>query len=94
MLEVKFESYVNEVIEEKANCRNSGTLLCEGLYIHSQRNSVKANSLTQMSKVVMTKRMKISQRGSDAGEKINTRVTLRYFTFAAQRIKRLTLIHN
>lgn len=75
-LKVKFESNVNGVTEDKANCEKADMVLFERLYI--QPEELSGNKLINTnSKVVVTKKMKISQRGSDASERIHIRGILR-----------------
>ena len=64
-LEVIFESNVNGVTEDKANCEKADMLLFERLYIRPEELS-ENKLINTNSKVVVTKKMKISQRGSDA----------------------------
>ena len=65
ILEVKSESNVNGVTEDKANCEKADMLLFERLYIRPEELS-ENKLINTNSKVVVTKKMKISQRGSDA----------------------------
>lgn len=65
MLKVKSESNVNGVTEDKANCEKADMLLFERLYIRPEELS-ENKLINTNSKVVVTKKMKISQRGSDA----------------------------
>lgn len=76
MLKVKSDSNVNGGTEEKANCEKADMLLSERLY--TQPEELSENKLINTnSKVVLTKNMKISQRGSAASERIHIRGLLR-----------------
>lgn len=76
MLKVKFESNVNGVTEDKANCEKADMLLFKRLYLRPEELS-ENKLINTNSKVVVAKKMKISQRGSDASEIIHIRGILR-----------------
>ena len=63
---------INGVTEEIAVCGNVDTVtVCETI-VCSQRKSVKANLVTQMRKMIVVKRMKMSQKKAHWQKKIFT----------------------
>lgn len=73
ILEWKFKSDINGVIEEIADCKN--VHMSTILYIFSKRNLVKGNLSTKIRNIIAVKKMELFQRRY-TGKKVHIKGTL------------------